>query len=111
MTFNSGTATDYLDLLDDLVAVVTSRHLSTVAVNSGGTGHAVGDIIDITATGATSTHVARLEVTSVAAGVIDGIRVYRGGAYTVDPTTTTGNAQSATTGSGTGATFDLTFTA
>lgn len=111
MTFNSGTATDYLDLLDDLVAVVTSRHLSTVAVNSGGTGHAVGDIIDITATGATSTHVARLEVTSVAAGVIDGIRVYRGGAYTVDPTTTTGNAQSATTGSGTGATFDLTFAA
>lgn len=109
MTFNSGTATDYIDLLDQLVQVATSRHLSAVAVNAGGTGHAVGDIIDITATGSTSTHVAKIEVTSVSGGVIDGVRVYRGGAYTVDPTTTTGNAQSATTGSGTGATFDLTF--
>lgn len=112
MPFNSGTGiTDHIDLLDKLVEVVTSRYLESVTVNAGGTGHAVGDIIDITATGATSTEVAKLEVTSVAAGVIDGIRVYRAGAYTVDPTTTTGNAQSATTGSGTSATFDLTFTA
>ena len=112
MPFNSGTGiTDHIDLLDKLVEVVTSRYLESVTVNAGGTGHAVGDIIDITATGATSTEVAKLEVTSVAAGVIDGVRVYRAGAYTVDPTTTTGNAQSATTGSGTSATFDLTFTA
>jgi len=112
MVFNSGTGiTTHVAMLDKLIEVVTSRNLTAVAVNAGGTGHAVGDIIDITATGSTSTEVAKLEVTSVAGGVIDGIRVYRGGAYTVDPTTTTGNAQSATTGSGTSATFDLTFSA
>lgn len=112
MVFNSGTGiTTHIAMLDKLIEVVTSRNLTAVAVNAGGTGHAVGDVIDITATGATSTEVAKLEVTSVSAGVIDGIRVYRGGAYTVDPSTTTGNAQSATTGSGTGATFDLTFSA
>jgi len=37
--------------------------------------------------------------------------VYRAGAYTTPPSTLTGNAQSATTGSGINATFDLTFTA
>ncbi len=112
MVYNSGTGiTDHIAMLDKLVEVVTSRNLTAVAVNAGGTGHAVGDVIEITATGSTSTIVAQLEVISVAAGVIDGIRIYRGGAYTVDPTTTTGNAQSGTTGVGTGATFDLTFSA
>lgn len=112
MVFNSGTGVlTHIAMMDKVIEVVTSRNLTAVAVNAGGTGHAVGDIIDITATGSTSTEVAKLEVTSVSAGVIDGIRVYRGGAYTVDPTTTTGNAQSATTGSGTGATFNLTFSA
>lgn len=111
MAYNTFSSTDYQDALDQLVEILTSRHLDSVAVNSGGSGHAVGDIIDITATGSTSTHVARLEVTSVSSGVIDGVRVYRSGAYTVLPSTLTGNAQSATTGSGTGATFDLTFSA
>jgi len=112
MPFNSGTGiTDQIDMLDKLTEVVTSRYLDSVVVNAGGTGHAIGDIIEITATGSTSTIVAQLEVTSVAAGVIDGIRVYRGGAYTVDPTTTTANAQSGTSGSGISATFDLTMAA
>ncbi len=112
MVFNSGTGiTDHIDMLDKLTEVVTSRNLTAVAVNAGGTGHAVGDIIEITATGSTSTIVAQLEVTSVSGGVIDGIRSYRGGAYTVDPTTTTANAQSGTSGSGVSATFDLTFSA
>lgn len=112
MVFNSGTGiTDHIDMLDKLVEVVTSRNLTAVVVNAGGTGHAVGDIIQIDATGSTSTELAQLEVTSVSAGVIDGVRVYRGGAYTVDPTTTTGNAQSSTSGSGINATFDLTFSA
>lgn len=112
MTYNSGTATDYLDMLDQLVEVITGRHLDTLAVNAGGTLHAAGDVIDITATGATSTEVAKIEVVTVdGGGAILTARIYRGGVYTVDPTTTTGNAQSATTGSGTGATFDLTFDA
>tara|TARA_R110000851_G_scaffold120002_1_gene248075 strand:- start:16606 stop:18237 length:1632 start_codon:yes stop_codon:yes gene_type:complete len=111
MTFNSGTATDHLDMLDQLVEVLTSRHLATVAINAGGTGHAIGDIIDITATGSTSTHLCKIEVVTLAGSAIATARVYRGGAYTVDPTTTTANAQSASTGAGTGATFDLTFAA
>jgi hypothetical protein len=112
MVLNSGTGiTDPVDLLDKLTEVVTSRNLTAVAVDGGGTGHAIGDIIQIDATGSTSTIVAQLEVTSVAAGVIDGIRVYRGGAYTVDPTDVLTNAQSGTSGGGTGATFVLTFSA
>ena len=98
-------------MMDKMTEVLTSRYLESVVVNAGGTGHAVGDIIEIDATGATSTIVAQLEVTSVSAGVIDGIRVYRSGAYTVDPTTTTANAQSGTSGSGINATFDLTMSA
>lgn len=113
MPFNSGTGiTDHIDMLDKLIeVVVNSRHLASVVVNAGGTGHAVGDIIEIDATGATSTIVAQLEVTSISGSAIDGIRVYRSGAYTVDPTTTTANAQSGSSGGGTGATFDLTMSA
>lgn len=122
MTYNAGTADDYIDLLVQLIQVVTSRHLATVAVgSSGGTGYEVGEILDIDGTGATSTHVAQLEVTSVSGGVIDGVRVFRGGAYTVDPTTTTNNTSTSTdtlydgsavsSADGTGATFDLTFAA
>tara|TARA_R110000796_G_scaffold93934_5_gene198600 strand:- start:2181 stop:3857 length:1677 start_codon:yes stop_codon:yes gene_type:complete len=113
MPFNSGTGiTDMVTMLDKLIEVVVdSRHLASVAINAGGTGHAIGDVIEITATGSTSTILAQLEVTSVAAGVIDGIRVYRSGAYTVDPTTIVANPQSGTSGAGISATFDLTFAA
>ena len=112
MVLNSGTGiTDHIDMLDKMLEVITSRALTAVAVNAGGTGHAIGDIIQITATGATSTIVCELEVYSVSGGVIDGIRVYRGGAYTVDPTTIVANPQSASSGSGISATFDLTFSA
>tara|TARA_R110002167_G_scaffold93122_2_gene249829 strand:+ start:26517 stop:28184 length:1668 start_codon:yes stop_codon:yes gene_type:complete len=112
MVFNSGTGiTDHIDMLDKLIEVITSRNLTAVAINAGGTGHAIGDVIEITATGATSTIVAQLEVTTLSGSVISGIRIYRGGAYTVDPTTIVANPQSATSGSGTGATFDLTFSA
>jgi len=108
MTWNQGTATDYLNLLDQLVQVVTSRHLSTVAVNAAGTGYVAGDILGITGTGATSTHVAQIEVLTVGgSGEVATARVYTGGAYTVDPSTVVGNA--ATGGSGSSATFDLAF--
>tara|TARA_R110002153_G_scaffold54447_4_gene151675 strand:- start:2111 stop:3766 length:1656 start_codon:yes stop_codon:yes gene_type:complete len=112
MVYNSGTGiTDHIDMLDKLIEVVTSRNLTAVAINAGGTGHAIGDVIEITATGSTSTIVAQLEVTTLSGSAISGIRIYRGGAYTVDPTTTTANAQSGTSGLGSAATFDLTFSA
>lgn len=110
MPFNSGTGiTDHIALLDKLTEVVTSRYLESVAVNAGGTGYVVGDILGIDGTGATSTIVAQVEVTSVSGGVVDGVRVYRSGAYTVDPTTTTGNTT--TGGTGSGCTVDLTMAA
>lgn len=113
MTWNEGTATDYLDLLGQLEEVLTSRHVATVAVNAGGTGYTAGEVLNVA--GGTSTHTAQLEVVTVSSGVITAVRVYRGGAYTVDPTTT---ANAATTTSldtegnavsgGSSATFDLT---
>lgn len=112
MVFNSGTGiTDHIDMLDKLTEVITARALTAVTVDGGGTGHAVGDVIGIASAGATSSIVAQLEVTSISGSVIDGIRVYRGGAYSVDPTDVLTNAQSSTSGSGTGATFVLTFSA
>lgn len=105
--FQIGTSTDYIDLLDQLVQVATSRHLSAIAVNAGGAGYTAGDILGITGTGGTSTHVAQIEVLTAPAGVIATARVYQGGAYTVDPTTVVANA--ATGGTGAGATFNLTF--
>jgi hypothetical protein len=112
MVLNSGTGiTDHIDMLDKLVEVITARALTVVTIDGGGSGHAIGDVIGIASAGSTSTIVAQLEVTSVATGVIDGIRIYRGGAYSVDPTDVLTNAQSSTTGSGTGATFVLTFSA
>ncbi len=108
MTYNVVTATDYIDFLDQTIQVLTSRHVATVAINNAGTGgtYVAGDILGIDNTGATQTHIAQIEVIAVAAGQITVARIYRGGAYTVDPTTTTANA--ATGGGGTGATFDIT---
>lgn len=107
----SSTATDYIDLMDILEQLATSNHCSAVAVNNPGTGgtYAVDDILTIDNTGATRTHDITLRVTSVSAGQITGLRIETGGAYTVNPTTLTGNAVSG--GGGTGATVDLTMTA
>ena len=109
MTWNSGTATNYRDLWNQILQVTTSRHLDVIAVNAGGTGYTVGDVLGITNTGATFTIVAQAEVRSVSSGAITSLRIWRGGAYTVDPTTTTGNAL--TGGTGSGGTANLTFAA
>lgn len=101
--WQSGTATDYFDLLKQLEEIATGRHMATAAISAGGTGYTVGDILSIA--GGTKTHTATLEVTTVAAGVITGLRIQHGGAYTVDPTTT-GNA--VTGGTGINATVNLT---
>lgn len=106
MPFISGTATSHKNMLDQLVDMVTSSNVTAVAsIAGGGTGYAVNDIL--TVSGGTSSHTAKLRVTSVAAGVIDGIAVEEGGAYTVSPS----NPVSVTGGGGSGATFNLTITA
>lgn len=98
-----GTATDYLDLSNDLVAILENNSVSAAAVNNGGSGYVVGDIL--TVAGGTALVAAQIEVTSVAAGVVDGVRIYNSGSYSADPTTT---ANAVTGGSGSGATIDLT---
>lgn len=101
--FHSANTNDYQSALQALIDIATSDHVATVAINSGGTGYTVGDVL--TVAGGTSTFAATLLVTSVASGVIDGVRVRYGGAYTVDPTLT---ANAVTGGTGSGATMDLT---
>lgn len=103
MAFVTATATDYKDLLDQLLEIITNDYVTTAAVNAGGTGYVVDDIL--TVAGGTSTHTATLRVTSVSGGVIDGIQVEQHGAYSADPTLT---ANAVTGGTGSSATIDLT---
>lgn len=79
--------------------------VSAVAIAGGGTGYAVGD--RITLAGGTNTVPAVIGVTAVSSGVITGAFVRVPGIYTVSPTNPV--SQASTTGSGTGATFTLTF--
>lgn len=93
--------------------------VTAAAVVSGGTGHAVGDIITLPYGPAGSAPIgapAKLEVTAVAAGVITTVAVVsqidesdpaKGGSYFSRQTNPV--AQDTTTGSGTGATFNLTY--
>ena len=74
--------------------------ISTVVINAGGTGYAVGDILTITQTGASS---GKVLVEKVSAGVITQISIYdEGEGYAV----ATGLAT--TGGGGSGATVDIT---
>lgn len=75
----SNRATGYRDLATKMVAMMSSQHVATVAVNSGGTGYVVGDIVTLTHAGAYLD--ARFEVTSVSAGVITGLRINSSGAF------------------------------
>ena len=103
MAVSKGTSVDYISLLAELDAFLVANHVLTIAINFGGTGYVVGDIL--TVAGGTTSHVGRIIVTTVAVGVITGARIHDSGAYTVNP----GLAANAVTGgSGTTATFNLT---
>lgn len=104
MAHIQNTATDYLDLLEDLLDFVTGQSVTVVAVAAGGTGYVVGDVL--TAVGGTFLIAATFEVTSVGGGGdVTGIKRVTDGSYTVTP----GNPVSTTGGTGTGATLTLTF--
>lgn len=76
----SGRATTYRDLLVKIVAFATSRGVDTVAVNAGGTGYVVGDVLTLPHAGAYL--LARFEVTSVGGGgAVTGLRITSNGAY------------------------------
>lgn len=75
--------------------------IGTVAVNAGGSGYAVGDILTVVQTGAAG---AKLVVTAVNAGAVTSVVVVeRGQGYA----TGTGLSTSALTGSGSGCTVDV----
>lgn len=101
-----GTSSGHIDLSNDVVAAVTASSLTSVdSVAAGGTGYAVGDLI--TLTGGTFTIAAVLEVVTLSGSAVATARIYNQGVYTVTPGDPV--AQGSTDGSGTGATFNLTF--
>lgn len=104
MPFIFGTSSDYRAFASILrrVAIGTSLH-SVDSVAGGGTGYTVGDIL--TVSGGTSVIPATLEVLAAPAGVISSVRIRNAGLYTTAP----GDPVSVTGGTGTGATFNLTF--
>lgn len=75
-------------------------------VGAGGSGYAVGDLV--TLAGGTATQAAVVRVTSVSGGAITNYEIATKGTYTVVPANNV--AQASTTGSGTGATFNIVWT-
>lgn len=73
-------AADYRDLLVKMVTMATSQHVATVAVNAGGSGYVVGDIITLPF--AKTLLEAKFEVTTVGGGgAITGLKINSSGAY------------------------------
>lgn len=99
------TATDYDDALLRLLDLAVNNNVIAVAIASGGTGYVVGEILTVTGGTVVAGLTALLEVTSVAAGVVDGVRVFSCGAYSANP----GNPVSTTGSANDDATFNLTF--
>lgn len=82
---------------------VNSIGVVTATVSSGGSGYTVGDVL--TVSGGTQTTAATLTVATVSGGVITTVNITNAGAYTASPT----NPASVTGGTGTLATFTLSF--
>jgi len=79
-----------------------TKSLTSVAINAGGSGYAVSDVVVLA--GGTAYTRAEITVTSVdGGGAITGLTISEQGLYSVPVTSFT---QYSTTGSGTGATFD-----
>jgi hypothetical protein len=99
-------ATDYDDALLRLIDLAVNNNAIAVAINAGGTGYTVGDILTVSGGTVVSGLVLTLEVTSETGGVIDGIRIFDCGAYSSNP----GNPVAVTGGTGgDDATFNMTF--
>lgn len=87
----SGRATTKHDLVTKFVALMTSQGVATVAVNAGGTGYTVGNVLTLTHAGAYQ--VARFEVTTVGGGgAITGLRITSNGAFGIRASSATVSA-------------------
>ena len=83
--------------------VPQSAQCYAASVQSGGTGYTVGDVL--TVSGGDYTVRTQLTVTAVTTGAITGIAISNAGMYEIPPT----SPVSVTGGTGSGATFNLTF--
>lgn len=102
-SYFTSTSTDYRDLLNDISTFITNDQVATVAINAGGTGYSVNDII--TLSGGTSITPATFLVTAVSGGAITALEVHNAGSYSVN----TGSTNIATTGGNADATVDVTY--
>lgn len=75
----SPSSNSYREILTRLVAFATSKYVSAAAVNAGGTGYTVGDLLTITHAGAYGNCV--LEVLTAPAGVIGSVAIRSAGAF------------------------------
>ena len=82
---------------------VTNIGVVTAVVSAGGSGYVVGDVL--TVSGGTQTTAATLRVATVSTGAVATVTIVNVGAYTATPT----NPVSVTGGTGTSATFTLSF--
>lgn len=112
----TGSSANHNELLNDLRLWLTGTvgwtellwdgiNYEAVAVEivDGGTGYIVTDLL--TVSGGTCEEQTTLTVTSVSGGVIDGVEITESGIYSVAPS----NPVSVTGGTGTGATFNMTY--
>lgn len=106
MSWHTGTEDGYVELLGTLLDLATNSAVATVAVNAGGSGYAVGDVLTINGGTTVNSLTAAVEVLTVSGGAATSVRIARGGAYTVNPGT--GATTTAETGAGTGCTIDTT---
>jgi len=86
------------------VVSFTRMYPSGYTISSGGTGYTAGDVLTIVG-GTAVTTAAQLTVSTVSSGVITAVTVSAANSYTALPT----NPVSVTGGTGTGATFNLTY--
>ena len=84
-------------------ATFTLTLAATPTVSAGGSGYTVGDVLSIV--GGTSTQTATVTVATVSSGAVATVTISNFGVYTVAPS----NPASVTGGTGTGATFNLSF--
>lgn len=102
MAFIFGTSSNYQTFASILRRCAIGTSLQSItSVAAGGTGYVVGDILNVS--GGTSVVGAQLEVLAVSSGAVTSARIRNAGLYTSTPA----NAVSVTGGSGTGATFNL----